>query len=298
MATAGVLGLLFTTACNGKNDQKSNEFADEQVAPTTSAPAPDYAAGTESPRAMDRELSAPGDSSTRTARSSARNNNTARRNTAPAAREEHRTESTEVARPPVQPMTSLDHRQPNAAAPVSAPRVTWREVTIPAGTALPLELQTALSSETAKVENEVRARTRSAVVIDGYTAIPAGATVIGTVTDVERAGRVKGRSKLAFAFNEVQMDNGHEDLRTQTMTYEGDATKGEDATKVGAGAGIGAIIGGITGGKKGAGKGAVIGGAAGTGVVLATRGKEVELASGTDLSVPLASPLTVRVQVK
>ncbi len=121
---------------------------------------------------------------------------------------------------------------------------------------------------------------------------------MGTVPEVERAGRVKGRSRLSFAFNEVQMNSGHESLRTQTMTYEGEATKGEDAAKIGAGAGIGAIIGGIAGGKGGAGKGAVIGGAAGTGVVLATRGKEVELASGTDLSVPLTAPLTVRVEVK
>ena len=37
------------------------------------------------------------------------------------------------------------------------------------------------------------------------------------------------------------------------------------------------------------------GGAAGTGVVLSTRGKEVTLPAGTDLSVRLAAPLTVRV---
>src|SRR5262249_29633100 len=187
------------------------------------------------------------------------NNNTVRHSNATAAREQHRTESTEAPRTPTSPVRDLDR----PAAP-SAPRVTWHEVTIPAGTALPLELQTALSSETAKVETEVRARIRTPLVIDGYTAIPAGATVIGTVTDVERAGRVKGRSRLSFAFNEVQMNSGHESLRTQTMTYEGEATKGEDAAKIGAGAGIGAIIGGIAGGKGGAGKGAVIGGAAGT----------------------------------
>jgi hypothetical protein len=32
--------------------------------------------------------------------------------------------------------------------------------------------------------------------------------------------------------------------------------------------------------------------------VLATRGKEVELASGTDLAVTLAAPLTIRVPAR
>lgn len=60
----------------------------------------------------------------------------------------------------------------------------------------------------------------------------------------------------------------------------------------------GAIIGGILAGGDGAAKGAAIGGAAGTGVVLATRGSEVTLASGTDLAATLARPFTVRVQTE
>jgi hypothetical protein len=41
-----------------------------------------------------------------------------------------------------------------------------------------------------------------------------------------------------------------------------------------------------------------IGGAGGTGVVLATRGKEVRLAAGTPVSVKLTRPLTVRVPAR
>lgn len=239
MPTAAVLSLLLTTACGGRDAEKSKELAAQQAAPADRSAKP-----TQSPRKDD----------------------TAGR---------------------------------NAATPAPAPRAPeWRELTIPSGAALSLELQTALSSETAKVETPVRARLRNAVVINGYTAIPAGAVFTGTVTDVERAGRVKGRSRLAFTFNEVEMNSGHEDLRTQPITYEGEQTKGEDATKVGAGAGIGAIIGGIAGGGKGAAKGAIIGGAAGTGAVLATRGKEVTLASGTDVATSLADSLTVRVPNK
>ena len=74
------------------------------------------------------------------------------------------------------------------------------------------------------------------------------------------------------------------------------ATKGEDATKIGIGAGAGAVIGGIVGGKDGAAKGAVIGGGAGTGVVLATKGEEIRLGPGADVTTRLTAPLTVRVR--
>jgi hypothetical protein len=183
-------------------------------------------------------------------------------------------------------------------APSAPPASRWREVTVPAGTALPLELLTALSSETAQVETPVRARLRQAVVVDGYTALPAGTVLHGNVTDVDRAGRVQGRSRLAFRFTEAEFDGGREDLRTNPITFEGEATKGEDATKIGAGAGVGAIVGGILGGGDGAAKGAAIGGAAGTGVVISTRGREVTLAFGTDIAATLATPLEVRVSAR
>jgi hypothetical protein len=173
-----------------------------------------------------------------------------------------------------------------------APR--WREVTVSAGTALPIELLTALSSETAAIETPVRARLRQAVVVDGYTALPAGTVLHGHVTDVDRAGRVQGRSRLAFAFTEAEFDGGREDVRTNPLAFEGEATKGEDATKIGVGAGVGAAIGGLLGGGDGAAKGAAIGGAAGTGVVLSTRGREVTIESGRDLTATVATPFSVR----
>lgn len=184
-------------------------------------------------------------------------------------------------------------------APAAAPAVPrWREVTVPAGTALPLELVTPVSSETATVEMKVRARLRQAVVVDGYTAIPAGAVLHGEVIDVGRAGRVQGRSRLAMRFTEVELTSGREELRTNPIAFEGEATRGEDATKIGAGAVGGAIIGGILGGGDGAAKGAAIGGAAGTGVVLATRGREVTLGAGADLAASLASAFSVNAPVR
>jgi hypothetical protein len=182
------------------------------------------------------------------------------------------------------------------AAPATPPAPRFRDVTVPAGTALPLELTTAVSSETAQVETPVRARLRQAITVDGYTVLPANTVFVGSVIDVERAGRVKGRSRLALRFTEAQFNSQTEDVRTNPISFEGEATKGEDATKVGAGAVGGAIIGGILGGGDGAAKGAAIGGAAGTGAVLATRGREVTLPAGADLAATLATPFSIRVR--
>jgi hypothetical protein len=172
----------------------------------------------------------------------------------------------------------------------------FRDVAAPAGTELSLELTTALSTETAQVEDPVTARLRRPVVVDGVTVFPAGAVFHGNVTEVERAGRVRGRSHLAFRFTEVEIGEQRDPARTNSVSFEGEATKSEDATKIGIGAGIGAAIGGIVGGGSGAAKGAAIGGAAGTGAVLATRGRDVVLPVGSDVNATLASPFEIRVE--
>jgi hypothetical protein len=182
---------------------------------------------------------------------------------------------------------------PRASAP---PPVTVRELTLPAGTALALELTSPVSTETARIETPVTARVRQAVVVNGVTAIPAGAAVNGEVVDVERPGRVQGRARLGLRFTSVTVGGARHSIRTNPVTFEGEATKSEDATKIGAGAGIGAAIGGILGGGDGAAKGAAIGGAAGTGAVLATRGRDVELAAGSDVNATLASAATIDVR--
>jgi len=196
------------------------------------------------------------------------------------------------------PKPAAPRTQAQAPRPVVPAQPRFREVTAPAGTELPLELTTALSSETAQVESPVTARLRRAVVVDGLTVFPAGTVFHGNVTEVERAGRVKGRSHLAFRFTEISIAEQRDRVATHSVNFEGEATKSEDATKVGAGAGIGAVIGGIVGGGKGAAKGALIGGAAGTGAVLATRGRDVELAAGSEVNATLASPFEVRVELE
>lgn len=183
---------------------------------------------------------------------------------------------------------------PAAPAP-AAP--AFREVTLPAGTALRLELRSAVASDTSSVEDAVSASLREAVVVDGREVIPAGADLAGNVTDVERAGRVKGRARVAYRFNSIEAGGERYDINTAPLVHEAEATKSEDATKIAIGAGAGAAIGAILGGGDGAAKGAAIGGGAGTGAVLATRGKEIRLGPGADVTTRLAAPLTVRIRI-
>jgi hypothetical protein len=182
------------------------------------------------------------------------------------------------------------------AAPAAPAAPAFREVTLPAGTTLRLRLQSAIASDTSRVEDAVRAELAQAVAADGATVLPAGTAIMGNVTAAEQAGRVKGRARLAYRFNSLTYGGERYDIVTAPLSHEAEATKGEDATKIAVGAGAGAAIGALLGGGDGAAKGAAIGGAGGTGVVLATRGEEVRLGSGATVTTRLTAPLTVRVQ--
>ena len=182
--------------------------------------------------------------------------------------------------------------------PAESPR--YREVTLPAGTVLPLELKTAVASDSSHVEDAVRATLRRPVSVNGVEALPAGTEVLGHVTAANRSARVKGRAQVAFRFTSVDPPgaDGRLAIRTDPISRRAPATRKQDAAKIGGAAAGGAIIGGILGGGDGAAKGAVIGGTAGTGVVLSTRGREVRLGPGAAVSARLAAPLTLRIPTR
>ena len=186
-----------------------------------------------------------------------------------------------------------------AAAPAAQKPAepVYKDVTLPEGTTLRLELKSSVASDTSKVEDPVRAVLRQAITVDGREVLPAGAEFSGTVTEVERSGRVKGLARIGYRFNSVRSAGERYDVRTASITHEAEPTKKKDATKVAIGAGAGAAIGAILGGGSGAAKGAAIGGGAGTGAVLATRGEEVRRGPGADVTTRLTAPLTVRIKV-
>lgn len=189
-------------------------------------------------------------------------------------------------------------RPPAAPAAPPAPEAPrFREIRLRAGTELPLKLETAVASDTATLEDTVRASLRRDIVVDDVTVLPAGTDLTGVVTAADRAGKVKGRARVAFRFTSLSFDAERYDIRTSAVSRTAKGTKKKDAAKIGIGAGAGAVIGGIIGGGKGAAVGTAVGGGAGTGMVLATRGEEVRLSAGTPVTVTLSEPLVVRVPV-
>jgi hypothetical protein len=171
----------------------------------------------------------------------------------------------------------------------------YQQVTIPAGTTLPLALTSSVASDTSSVEDAVTAELTSPITIDGHEVLPAGTRLDGVVTSVDDSNRVKGRATIAFRFTSLRTGDTRYDMEAAPLSRLAAATKGVDATKIAIGAGTGAVIGGLLGGKDGAATGAAVGGGAGTGVVLATKGREVRLGPGDDATTRLTAPLTVRV---
>ena len=182
------------------------------------------------------------------------------------------------------------------AAPRDAPpSPAFKLITVPAGTTLTVRLSNAVGSDTSDVEDSVRGKVATDVVVDGLTVIPAGSDISGSVIDAQRSGRVKGRASVAFRFDRIEVRDETSRIQTSTVAREAAADTRDDVKKGGIGAGIGAIVGGVAGGKKGAAIGAGVGGA---GTVMATRGKEVHLAPGSRVRVTLRDALDVRVPLR
>ncbi len=171
-----------------------------------------------------------------------------------------------------------------------------------------LALNTSLSTKTAQPDDAFTATVKQSVRVNDMVAIPEGSIVRGRVAHVERAGRVKGRAELGLEFLEValpdgrvydltaslsQLGEGEKETVGKEGQIEGEGSKKRDVTTVGAAGGIGAIIGAIAGGKKGAGAGAATGAGAGAAIVLLTRGKDVELTEGSEITIKLDRPLVI-----
>ena len=74
---------------------------------------------------------------------------------------------------------------------------------MPAGNTLPIELRSRLSSNTNQSSDQVEGRLLRPIVSDGVEVVPAGATVIGTVSEVVAAGSKKP-GRIAFTFHVIE----------------------------------------------------------------------------------------------
>jgi hypothetical protein len=194
------------------------------------------------------------------------------------------------------PAPATRERAAEPAAPAK-PVVQWREVTVPVGTEIPFELETAIGSDVSRVEDPVRGRITQAVSVEGIAAIPAGSSVVGSVTSAKGASKFKGHAELSVRFDSLVVAGSDErhNIRTTLVAQETAGTGKKSAMKIGLPAVGGAVIGGLIGGGKGAAIGAAVGGGAGTVAVLTADGKEVSLPRGTPLHVKLVDPVTLRV---
>lgn len=174
--------------------------------------------------------------------------------------------------------------------------------TVAAGSKIPLQLINSISTKSAAVGDRVYLQTNFPILADGRIVIPPGSYVTGTVTQVKRAGKVKGRAELYVRFDSLTLTNGvTRDFRASLGTVdgsnpgkvdrtegkvEGDGSKAADATKVGEAAGWGTMIGGVaTRTGTGAGIGAAAGAAAGLAGILMTRGPDAIIERGSTIEM-------------
>src|SRR5437016_12938259 len=95
---------------------------------------------------------------------------------------------------------------PNAADLTPA---TSSKLIIPSGTKVPLVLKQALSTKNARDGDPVYAQTTFPVVMNDCVVIPAGTYVQGKISNVKRAGRLKGRAEVLMHFTTLIYPSGY-----------------------------------------------------------------------------------------
>ncbi|HEV2836080.1 MAG TPA: hypothetical protein VGW58_12220, partial [Pyrinomonadaceae bacterium] len=134
-----------------------------------------------------------------------------------------------------------------------------------------------------------------------------GAVIEGTVGAVNQGGRLSGRSGMSLNFDTIRLRDGQTykfaGVLTSVRALNGDTVKvdnegsaqGDNQTtqtiqRAGIGTAIGAIIGAVAGGGKGAAIGGVIGAAGGAGSVYVQGKDNLELPSGTEVTIRAGAP--------
>lgn len=134
-----------------------------------------------------------------------------------------------------------------------------------------------------------------------------GATIQGRVSQVERSGRVTGRSQMTLNFDSIRLRDGRsyrfagilESVRTaqgDTVRIDNEGSVRDDsqttktAQRAAIGTAVGAIIGAIAGGGKGAAIGAIVGAGGGAGSVYVQGRDDLELTRGSELTIRASGP--------
>ena len=170
------------------------------------------------------------------------------------------------------------------------------EAVVPAESYIQVQVDTEISSVTARVEDNVRARVTRDVVVGDRVVIPVGTVVMGSVTRMTQGGRFRGASRIGVRFHTIVFAAGAETpIRTETIYREASGEGGDTARKVGIGTVAGAVVGGVLGGARGAAKGAAAGAAGGTAVAAADGAAAATVAAGEAIDLRLIRPVTVNI---
>lgn len=180
-----------------------------------------------------------------------------------------------------------------------------QNVSLPAGTALKVKLDTTITTFSSKSGDPFSARVTEPVQLDGKSVIPIGATVQGRVTQVSEPRRIAGKPTITIFPEAIVMPNGERLVLNATLVdtnvrngtdvndegqFKGKGHDGKDMTEIGMGTGGGMLVGGLIGG----GKGLIIGGAVGATVTVAHwlgKHNSTSLPAGTELVMELSRPL-------
>ena len=175
-------------------------------------------------------------------------------------------------------------------------------IEVASGTKVPLTLLNTLSSKQTAEGDRVYLETLYPILVNGKIVIPPGSYVSGTVTQIKRPGRIKGKGELYLRFDSLTLPNGvtrdfrariggmegggNNELDRNEGKIKGGGSKGDDARDIAQAAQMGTMVGGIAGavgGRPVAGiaGGAAAGAAAGLAGVLLTRGPDVVLSKGS-----------------
>jgi len=219
----------------------------------------------------------------------------------PAAQGEQAGDEAAPAAPAPEPAPHATSPAPKAEAPRPAPARPAQETvrrTVPPGTEIHLTLDTELATDTSLTGDRFEARVSEPVIVEGLSVIPAGSVVEGVLSDVKRAGKMKGGATMTIDFQEIRLPSGYKTGMAASLTSEGAKSGGKSAAIIGGSAVGGAILGKVLGkDTKDAAIGSIIGGAIGAGVA-ASRDKELRLPAGTALVVVTEEALQIPVKVK
>lgn len=181
------------------------------------------------------------------------------------------------------------------------------QTSLPTGTAVKMKLENTLTTFSTQAGDPFSARVTEAVVVDGKTVIPVGATVQGRVTKTSEPRRIAGKPTIAIFPEHLVLPNGDRFMLNATLVdtsrrggtdvnnegqFKGAGHDGKDLTEVGMGTGGGMLIGGLAGG----GKGMLIGGAIGATATIThwlAKHRSAMLPAGTELVMELSRPMVM-----